>query len=164
MTEQVVVGLGSNLNREQNIIEAVRRLRQVFGSLRCSPVYDSKSVGFEGHNFLNLVALFGTSLTVREVVSELRAIEDEMGRDRSKPRFSDRVIDLDILLYGDLVLNEPGIQVPRDEILHNSFVLRPIQDLIPELIHPQAGESYASLWQRMASTADTLRQVTLDLD
>ena len=87
-----------------------------------------------------------------------------MGRDRSKPRFSDRVIDLDILLYGDLVMNEPGVQVPRDEILQNSFVLRPIQDLIPEAIHPQAGQTYADLWQHMSERADGLLEVQLAFD
>ena len=113
MSERVVVGLGSNLNRESNIVEAVKRLRTVFGYVECSPVYDSVSVGFEGNNFLNLAVLFDTTLAVRDVISLLRSIEDDMGRDRSKPRFSDRVIDLDILLYGDLILNEPGVQVPQ---------------------------------------------------
>ncbi len=87
-----------------------------------------------------------------------------MGRDRSKPKFSDRVIDLDILLYGDLVMNEPGVQVPRHEILQNSFVLRPIQDLMPLAIHPQAGQSYADLWQTMAPTAAYLHEVQLAFD
>lgn len=164
MSEKVVVGLGSNLEREHNIIEAVRRLRKIFGSVECSPVYDSVSVGFEGNNFLNLAVLFDTSLAVREVIKILRSIEDEMGRDRSKPRFSDRLIDLDILLYGDLVMNEPGVQVPRDEILQNSFVLRPIQDLIPEAIHPLAGQTYADLWQGMAPQANSLQQVQLVFD
>ncbi len=164
MTERVVVGLGSNLNREKNIIEAVKRLRAIFGSVECSPVYDSASVGFEGNNFLNLAVLFDTSLGIRDVIQQLRSIEDVMGRDRSKPKFSDRVIDLDILLYGSLVMNEPGVQVPRHEILQNSFVLRPIQDLMPLAIHPQAGQSYADLWQTMAPTAAYLHEVQLTFD
>ena len=163
MKEQVVVGLGSNLNREHNIIEAVQRLRDVFGTLRCSPVYDSISVGFEGNNFLNMVVIFEAGMAVHEVVKILRSIEDGMGRDRSKPRFSDRVIDLDILLYGNQVIDEAGIQVPRHEILENSFVLRPMQDLIPESIHPVAGQSYASLWQNMSCRASALREVEIDL-
>ncbi len=163
-TERVLVGVGSNLNREQNIVEAVRRLREVFGQLRCSPVYDSASVGFQGNNFLNLVVLFETGLPVREVIGKLRAIEDSMGRDRSQPRFSDRVIDLDILLYGELVLDETGVQVPRHEILENGFVLRPLQDLIPDSIHPVAGESYVSLWQRMSQQGNALQRIGLDLD
>lgn len=164
MSERVVVGLGSNLDRENNITEAVRRLRAIFGSVECSPVYDSASVGFEGNNFLNLAVLFNTSLGVRDVIEQLRAIEDQMGRDRSKPKFSDRVIDLDILLYGNLVMNEPGVQVPRHEILQNSFVLRPIQDLIPQVIHPQAGQSYADLWLSMAPDAAYLQEVKLVFD
>ena len=163
-TERVLVGVGSNLDREQNVVGAVRRLRQVFGRLRCSPVYDSVSVGFDGNNFLNLVVLFDTDLPIREVIKTLRAIEDSMGRDRSQPRFSDRVIDLDILLYGELVMYETGVQVPRHEILENSFVLRPMQDLIPDSIHPVAGESYASLWQRMSQQSNVLQPVFLDLD
>ncbi len=163
MKQQVVVGLGSNLNREKNIIEAVQRLREIFGHLRCSPVYDSQSVGFDGNNFLNMAVLFEVEMEARQVVENLRAIEDTMGRDRSKPRFSDRIIDLDILLYGNLVTDEKGLQVPRHEILENSFVLRPMRDLIPDAIHPSAGESYAVLWQRMAGRANPLQEVMLDL-
>ncbi len=74
MTERVVVGLGSNLDREKNIIEAVQRLRTIFGSVECSPVYDSASVGFEGNNFLNLAVLFDTGLGIRDVIQRLRSI------------------------------------------------------------------------------------------
>ena len=77
-------------------------------------------------------------------------------------RFGSRAIDLDILLYDDLILNVPGIRVPRPEILVNAFVLKPLQDIAPELIHPQTGQSFAELWRQMAPNAPHLQRYSLD--
>ena len=113
MSATVYIGLGSNVDREKNIVLAVRELRKVFGELELSPVYESAAVGFDGSDFLNLVAAFDTENDVEEVVKTLRAIEDDLGRDRTQPRFSPRPIDLDILTYGECELGQPGIQIPR---------------------------------------------------
>ena len=153
MTAVVYVSLGSNVDRESNIRLAVGGMRQVFGRLRLSPVYESEAVGFDGDDFLNLVAGFECDIDVREVVVALGAIEDQLGRDRTLPRFSHRPIDLDILTYDDLEIDEEGIQIPRHEILVNAFVLRPLQDLAPHTLHPLAKKSYRELWQAMLPTA-----------
>ena len=163
MSSRVYVSLGSNLDREVKIRQAVAMLREHFDGVDLSPVYDSAAVGFDGSNFLNLVAGFDTDLGVEAVASIFHDIEDRLGRDRSLPKFASRPIDLDILVYDDLVLDMPGIRIPRPEILHNAFVLKPLQDIAPDSLHPEKGESYAALWQQMAITAPRLDLFTLDL-
>lgn len=160
---RVYVSLGSNIDREDRIRKAVDALRQAFGEVELSTVYDSAAVGFDGNNFLNLVAGFDSELEVSAVASIFRDIEDQLGRDRSLPRFANRAIDLDILLYDDQVLDVPGIRIPRPDILVNAFVLKPLQDIAPGRCYPLTGESYADLWQAMAQDAPHLEpfQITL---
>ncbi len=99
-----------------------------------------------------------------ELVASFHAIEDRLGRDRSLPKFASRPIDLDLLLYGDAIVDRPGLRVPRPEILEYAFVLRPLADLAPDLVHPESGETMAALWQRMAPAAPRLTRYPLDLD
>ena len=162
MKARVYVSLGSNSDREAKISLAVAALREQFGEIELSPVYDSAAVGFDGSDFLNLVAGVDTGLGVEAVAASFHAIEDQLGRDRSQPRFASRPIDLDILTYDDLILDVPGIRIPRPEILENAFVLKPLQDIAPRRLHPETGESYAKLWQRMAPTAPRLKLFPLD--
>lgn len=156
MSVSVYVSIGSNVDREHNIRESIKAVRASFGELRLSPVYDSDAVGFEGDNFLNLVVGIETQLDVGEVVKKLRAIEDQLGRDRSQPRYSPRSIDLDILIYNELILDQDGIQVPRREILKNAFVLKPLQDIAADTLHPETGQSYGNLWRAMAPQSPRL--------
>ncbi len=160
---RVYVGIGSNVDRELRIRQAVEALREAFGRIELSPVYDSVAVGFDGSNFLNLVAAFDSELEVEAVAAVFREIEDRLGRDRSLPKFASRPIDLDILLYGDAIVDMPGIRIPRPEIVVNAFVLKPLQDIAPELLHPETGQSFAELWQRMQADAPQLTRVELDL-
>ncbi|MFT5597916.1 MAG: 2-amino-4-hydroxy-6-hydroxymethyldihydropteridine diphosphokinase [Urechidicola sp.] len=162
MINHVFIGVGSNVDARHNIRLALEAMRAAFDKLEQSPVYQSAAVGFDGDDFLNLVVKFETNLDVRTVVSQLRAIEDSLGRDRSQPRFSKRPIDLDILLYDKLTINESGIQVPRDEILESAFVLKPLCDLSPYLLHPLRKQSYLKLWQAMAPDAPRLDVVQID--
>jgi 2-amino-4-hydroxy-6-hydroxymethyldihydropteridine diphosphokinase len=163
MSARVYVGLGSNTEREANIIAALGEMREAFGELLISPVYNSAAVGFDGSDFLNLVAGFDSELDVDTVVGKLHQIEDQLGRDRSLPKFARRTIDLDILTYDALVRDHAGIQIPRLEILENGFVLKPLQDLAPQTLHPGVGESYSVLWRRMAPHAPPLEVFPLDL-
>lgn len=161
MNNDVYIGIGSNVDAKHNISHALEEMHSAFGQLQKSPVYQSAAVGFNGDDFLNLVVKFETSLEVVAVVKQLRAIEDSLGRDRTQPRFSKRPIDLDILLYNDLEMNESGIQIPRGEILESSFVLKPLCDIAPELLHPLEKQSYCDLWQAMAPQAPRLDLVSL---
>src|SRR5690606_4400541 len=113
----------------------------------CSPIYESESVGFAGRNFFNLVVKISSEEGVGNLSKIFRNIEDEAGRDRSKPKFSPRTLDIDILLVDSLVGEFEGITLPRDEILKNAFVLLPLSEIAPELIHPEVGETYANLWK-----------------
>ena len=157
----VYVSLGSNVDRQKNMVKAVHAMRAVFGNIWVSPVYSSAAVGFEGDDFLNLVVGFETDKPVQQIVASFRQIEDDLGRDRSQPRYSPRPIDLDILIYDNLILDESGIQIPRREILRSSFVLKPLQDLIPDYLHPESGTSFGELWQSMAPGDPELELVEL---
>jgi 2-amino-4-hydroxy-6-hydroxymethyldihydropteridine diphosphokinase len=153
MSERVTVSLGSNIDAENNIRRAVQALHRHYGELRISPVYQTEAVGFEGDDFLNLVVSFRSDEPVETLAAELKAIEDALGRDRSLPKFSSRSIDLDLLTYGDRVQDEGGVQIPRDEILKNAFVLKPLADIHGDMKHPVTGKTLAEHWRRMAPEA-----------
>lgn len=159
---RVYVGLGSNIERERNLRAAVRALREHFGSLILSPVYESRPIGFEGENFYNLVATVDTAETPETVVAVLHAIEQHLGRRRGATRYLSRTIDLDLLLYDNLVREDPGLWLPRSEILEYACVLRPLADLAPQRRHPQTGETYAEMWARFDQTAQPLTLVELE--
>ncbi|MCP4333471.1 MAG: 2-amino-4-hydroxy-6-hydroxymethyldihydropteridine diphosphokinase [Gammaproteobacteria bacterium] len=160
---RVYVSLGSNQIREHGVRQAVLALQRDFGEIELSPVYDSAAVGFDGSNFLNLVVSLESELDAKAVVAAFRDIETQLGRDRSQPRFASRPIDIDLLLYDEVVLNVPGIRIPRPEILEHAFVLKPLQDIAPQRRHPETGESFADLWRRMAPSAPRLDIFPLDL-
>lgn len=143
----VFLGLGSNQNAPVMLENALNALAAQFGPLEKSPVYESEAVGFAGSNFLNMVVRVQTSLTVGELLAALRAIEDNHGRDRSQPKFASRTLDIDILTYDQCVGEVDGVLLPRDEVLKNAFVLRPLADSWPDALHPENGQSYAALWQ-----------------
>ncbi|CAA0124368.1 2-amino-4-hydroxy-6-hydroxymethyldihydropteridinepyrophosphokinase [BD1-7 clade bacterium] len=142
----VLLGIGSNVNREKNIASGLQALRGELGAFRCSPVYESAAVGFDGDPFLNLVIQIDTSLAVGELRHYLRALENDFGRVRACDKFSSRTLDVDILTYDNAVGVVDGVSLPRDEILTNAFVLKPLADLVPDAVHPRADRSYAALW------------------
>ena len=141
------LGLGSNVNAENNIRAGIAELRDQFVNVSLSPVYSSTAVGFEGDDFINLVARVETGLQPVALRQYLRDLEDRYGRKRDVPKFSDRVLDIDILLYDDLVVFSPILQIPRPEILKFSHVLKPLADLDPDLVHPTERRSLAEIWE-----------------
>ena len=163
MSIRVYLSLGSNLDREAMIRGAIAALRSQFGEIVVSPVYDTTSVGFDGNNFLNLVVGLDTDLDLEVLLHSFREIEDHLGRDRSMPRYGNRLIDLDILTYGDSVISKGRTRVPRPEILEHAYVLRPLQDIAGDSTHPENGESYRKLWQRLQISAPELREFPLSL-
>jgi 2-amino-4-hydroxy-6-hydroxymethyldihydropteridine diphosphokinase len=152
---RVYVSVGSNIDREQNIRGALCDLRAVWGKLVCSRVYETPAFGFAGDPFYNLVVGFDTADPIDRVANELARIEAAHGRLREGlPRYSSRTLDLDILLYGDLVRHDSGFDVPRGEILERNYVLGPLAEIAPALKHPEKGETFAALWQRHAAGRD----------
>jgi len=135
---RVFVGLGSNLgDRERNLRDAVERLRAI-GAVRLSALTDTDPVGVvDQPNFLNAVAELSSELSARELLDRLLEIERELGRDRAKERrWGPRTIDLDLLLYGDEVIEEPGLTLPHPRLAERRFVLEPLHELAPDLALP----------------------------
>ncbi|MDH5369492.1 MAG: 2-amino-4-hydroxy-6-hydroxymethyldihydropteridine diphosphokinase [Gammaproteobacteria bacterium] len=153
---RIYISIGSNIEAKKNIRSAIHALQDHYGKLILSSVYESEAVGFEGDNFLNLVAGVNTDEDVHTVAATLRKIEDDNGRDRSGPRFSSRTVDLDLLLYDDLVLNEEGLELPRDEITKNAFVLLPLEEIAPQLIHPVSGNTMCDHWMNFDKNSQKL--------
>lgn len=144
------LGLGSNVDAPLHIRAAVHALRENFSRVELSMAYRSRAVGFEGEDFINLVAGVETSLPAGELREYLRKLEDRHGRQRNVPKYSDRTLDIDILLYDDLVISTGQLELPRPEILRFAHVLRPLADLAPERVHPVNGQTFAALWAQAA--------------
>ena len=151
------MGLGSNVNAENNIRAGISALEERFSDVSLSPAYASTAVGFEGDDFINLVARVETDLQPTELREYLRDLEDRYGRQRNVPKFSDRSLDIDILLYGDLVLLSPILEIPRAEILKFAHVLKPLADLDPDILHPSELRSLAEIWKSSGLADDCLR-------
>jgi len=143
----VYLSLGSNIERERNIAAALDALADNFGELIVSTVYESEAVGFKGDNFYNLVVAIQTQLPVGELSSCLKSIEDQNGRTRLGPKFSGRTLDIDILTYGLFFGEIDGVELPRDEITKNAFVLCPMAEIAGSDLHPELKQSYEELWQ-----------------
>ena len=141
------LGLGSNVNAEANIRAGIENLQATFNDVALSPVYASKAVGFSGADFINLAARVETTMPPLALRDYLHDLEDRHGRKRDVPKFSDRSLDIDILMYDDLVVYSPKLEIPRYEILKFTHVLKPLADLDPELVHPTERRTMAELWE-----------------
>jgi 2-amino-4-hydroxy-6-hydroxymethyldihydropteridine diphosphokinase len=151
------LGLGSNVNAETHIRAGIEALKDTFGEINLSPAYSSTAVGFKGDDFINLVARVKTDMHPLELRQYLRDLEDRYGRQRDVPKFSDRSLDIDILLYDDLVLLSPVLEIPRAEILKFAHVLKPLADLDPDLVHPAELRSLKDIWDSSGLDDDCLK-------
>ena len=158
----VYISVGSNIEPAINLRSALLALREQYPELILSTVYESEAVGFDGDNFYNLVVGFETAADVREVAQQLRRIEDSHGRDRTGPKFSSRTIDLDLLLYDDVIINDGSLNIPRDEISKNAFVLWPLAEVAADVLHPQFKQTIAAMWQAFDKDSQSLWPVEFD--
>lgn len=161
---RVFLSVGSNVDRERNVALALRRLEQHFGTLIVSSVYESEPVGFDGAPFYNLAAGFESGEPPARLVSVLRSIERESGRARGTPKFGPRTLDLDLVLYDDLVLNQDGIRLPRDELTRFAYVLGPMAEICGDMRHPVSGIPIADLWARFDDPSQRVTRLSLDVD
>jgi 2-amino-4-hydroxy-6-hydroxymethyldihydropteridine diphosphokinase len=157
---RVYVSIGSNIEPQRYVRIALAELQQRYGTLIQSRVYGSQTIGFQGDPFYNLVVGFDTTESVQTVNQSLREIEQRNGRQHHAMRFSSRTLDLDLLLYNDLILDEPAI--PRPEITQYAFVLRPLAEIAPTLQHPMSKQCYAELWHAFDQTQQPLWPVVID--
>jgi len=148
---EVFVAAGSNVEPLVHLRRALDLLAARFAPLRVSRAYVNPAVGFEGADFVNLVVAFGTALGVHEVIAGLQQAEAACGRAREAPKWAARSMDLDILLYGDLICDEPGLVLPRPDLVRRPYMLGPMAELAPQLRHPVLGRSMESLWQELAA-------------
>lgn len=141
------LGLGSNIQPEDNIASAIQALTSDFSRAWFSPLYRSPAIGLEGRDFINLAAGVETGMHPLELKQYLHEVENQHNRDRSVPRWSSRTLDVDILIYDDLYLVSPELEIPRKEILTMAHVLKPLADIAGDLVHPVKGLTIGELWK-----------------
>lgn len=159
---QGYIGVGSNIDRDRHIAQGIADLQQRFGELTLSSVYESAPVGFVGEPFFNLVVGFMSDLDVKIVAKILRDIEYANGRGADSKKFTARALDLDLLVYGDLIIDDGRLKLPRDDIDRYAFVLEPLAEIAPERLHPLHQLSYAELWRRMDKCKVAQRRIDYD--
>ena len=160
----VVLSLGSNINKEFNIRSAIQKLAAEFGDLDISPAYETTAVGFDGPPFLNLVVGMDSPEPVEKIRDALRKIEQESGRVRGKKSFDNRILDIDIILYGDQDYRSEGFNIPRDEIEKYAYVLKPLSDLYPDSLHPVLGRSFIDMWGGFDREGQSLVEIEFEVE
>jgi 2-amino-4-hydroxy-6-hydroxymethyldihydropteridine diphosphokinase len=154
---------GSNLDAEQNLLRAAHELKISHPGARFSRVYRNAAVGFEGPEFLNFVAELPVEGEPGALKAELERIEGLCGRPRYAPKWAPRTMDLDILLFGDRVLELPGLVLPRPQLMNWAFMLGPLAELAPDAPHPTVHRSIGALWHAFDQQSHPLVPVPLDL-
>jgi len=151
---RVAIGVGSNLgSRERWLAFGVRELSKRFSDLRCSRVYVTEPVGRSDQSaFLNLCCVGRTRVGPEALMEAMRRTEARAGRNRSVGRWGPRTLDLDLLLYGDRVLESPGLRVPHPRMTERGFVLVPLSEVAPNWRHPVTGRTIRELLRGLEST------------
>ncbi len=174
MRHTVFISIGSNINPHHHLRGARQTLFDLLETAVISPIYQSPAVGMKGNDFLNAVISGVTNKTVSDLVQTLSQIESNAGRVRASDKFSNRTLDLDLLLYGDLVCTQTidnasrkkTVTLPHPDILTEAYVLQPFADIAGNLIHPAAGIKISDLSLRLKQEAPqkflSLQQINLN--
>ncbi len=146
---KIHINIGSNQNRDTNIVGAIDYLKLNFADIKISDIFESPAEGFDGDDFYNIGVNASTNLEPNDVNSVLKNIEKIFGREKSQPKFSSRVIDLDLVYYNSVI--DKNLNLPRDDILKYAFVLAPLAQLNKQMLHPIENKSYEDLWSEFQS-------------
>ena len=157
----VYVSAGSNVSPLESLTKALQALKARFPDLVVSSAYANSAVGFSGADFINLALGFTTELTLAAVLDELHAVETLCGRGRTEAKWAPRRMDLDVLLYGDLEGEFPGAKLPRPDLIRRAYMLGPLAQIAPTVVHPVLKRTIAELWDEFDRAAHPLRQVWL---
>ena len=144
--QTIFVSIGSNIDAESNMLLVKEHLNLLF-EVTYSGIYQTPAEGFTGGDFLNSVCKFRSDKKPNEIRRTLKSIEEKMGRTTSQKGMSNRVIDLDLILYGDMLINEDGLKTPSSDIENYKFVLEPLAEIAPDYIHPTLKKTYKELFQ-----------------
>ncbi len=155
----VYIAIGSNIEPVANLARAITLMRAAWPDIRFSSAYRNAAAGFEGDDFINLAASFTTTATLAELLVRLHTIEHSCGREREAPKWAPRAMDLDVLLYGELVGDFPGAVLPRPDLLKRPYMLGPMAELAGNVRHPVSGLTMADHWQRFDRGAHAMQLV-----
>jgi 2-amino-4-hydroxy-6-hydroxymethyldihydropteridine diphosphokinase len=156
------VAAGSNVRPRASLLRALALLGSEFPGLRASQAYSNAAVGFEGDDFINLVVSFPADIPTEDLLDRLKATERTCGREPGAPKWGPRTLDLDLLLHGDRVGRVGGKSLPHPDLLTRAWVLGPLAELAPALMHPVARERIDDLWRRFDRGAHPLTPVALE--
>ncbi len=152
----ITLSIGSNIEREKNVRYAIHEIAARYGEINLSPVYETASVGFEGPPFLNLALGFHSEDGLLQILEYLRGIESDVGRVRGRKSFDNRLLDIDVILFGDQNLRSAGYDIPRYEIEKFAYVLKPLADLHPRMLHPVTGKTCHRMWREFSKKSEQL--------
>lgn len=163
MPTEIYAGLGSNVDPARHLKHAIGELRRLYGRVEQSPIYRNPAVGFTGDDFLNLVVRFRSDCSPEELERLFSALEHAAGRrepdNKGTQEFGPRTLDVDLLLYGSTI--DPAARLPRSDILQYAFVLRPLAELAPDLVHPLTGRTLESHWRAVEAQGPPMRRTRI---
>jgi 2-amino-4-hydroxy-6-hydroxymethyldihydropteridine diphosphokinase len=160
---RVFVAVGSNVEPERNLARACALIAGAWPDAKFSRAYRNAAVGFDGPDFINLVVGFATSQPIEVVIARLREIETACGRPRNAPKWASRAMDLDVLLFGERVEKKADYTLPRPDLLKRPYMLGPLAEIAPEVMHPTANKTIGVLWQEFDRSAHAMIPVPISM-
>lgn len=162
---EAIIALGSNLgDRRDNLLRAIDALGRETKLLDVSSVYETEPMYNEDQGpFLNCVIAVETTIRPVALLASLKALEEKMGRERTGQRYGPRIIDLDILYYGDEVVSEPSLEIPHPRIAERAFVLVPLKEIRPALVNPVSTETVTEMLGRLKTDKRVVKRSDLSV-
>ena len=160
---RVFVAAGSNVEPEKNLARACAEIAHTWPDAHFSRAYRNVAVGFEGPDFINLVIGFSAAQPLHSVIEKLRGIETNCGRPRYAPKWASRTMDLDVLLFGDLVEKTTEYTLPRPDLLKRPYMLGPLAEIAADVVHPTERRTIGELWAAFDRDGHQMTPVHVDL-